>query len=928
MVRPDKRRSMAERVLLGFLASHYKPLGCTYQEIVQGTKPQFRAVSGREGLSLRQVIRHVSRFLSSGWASQELVERIGRFSITPEGYFYFHGVLEGRNVDSLTTVPKELLPPLMAKGIWRLTADQARYFREYLNQEGSLLVLLPAGAGKTLIATIEAYQHYRRASGSDSKVLYLSPYKAINSQSTAEFRHVLGPLGVIVARQDGDHHTPRKELLGANLVVSTFESAQSSLYRNEEWIHQIAVVIVDELTILDAARDRAQGGLKLPRAANLDLLITSFLHSFALSGKKVKFVCLGIPNANQPSLQRWFGGGTTILNPSQRFERCEEKVAVFEERVSGEIWFLERKDGVQSAGPFAVAPASDMQRLLTLVVHYVRKLYEFSKDGRIKPVLVFVKARKDASESAIRLRDLVTKDPVLADAIRKGRSDNSYKIRQSVVMPTSTVKQLSSVVNDGIGFHHAGLFHGQRRVVEQMMDDGSLSVLFATTTLTHGVDFPVGAVIIDAQLLRDILRYSRLEYLQLRGRVDHKDPFHETGGIADAVVVMTQGRISEDYDRIRELLQGADPPLDPQSLAPLNSRGFMFRALQYLTSTRGGISVDLLTAFASRSYYVQNRLQGISTETSAVRDYVKQQSELVVHWCERQGLISRTRKGFEIGEIGKIANQVGLGFFDMVTISRRINPLIGMSGERLVIRLLKLAISLVESSDEVGEAVPRIRLYERVPERLQRETERLGIGSIDPRHGLLVVTLYNWIEERPIPQIVIDKPEIQIYESGLLTSARAVARNLRTIAQAIEMLGNQKSDGVLAPDYLDLAEKAKLLALRVRYGVKDDIVCSELGSIASRIFLDDLVNSQGYPEFLMRIILRLMMNKGWSGAAKLRECKGKKPITAADLRGYTIDREAAEHLKVHRNQLNEVALRIIQLAKSESETKPRDPGLR
>src|SRR6267143_3082143 len=131
MIRLDKRRSIAERLILGFLVLHYGSFGSTYEEIAQGTKQHFLASSGREGLSTRQVKRHISAFLANEWVSQRLVAGTGRFSITRPGYFYYHRDLEHRDVSSLELVPGELLPPLMAKGGWRLTVDQARYFREY-----------------------------------------------------------------------------------------------------------------------------------------------------------------------------------------------------------------------------------------------------------------------------------------------------------------------------------------------------------------------------------------------------------------------------------------------------------------------------------------------------------------------------------------------------------------------------------------------------------------------------------------------------------------------------------------------------------------------------------------------------------------------------------------------------------------------------
>jgi len=199
---------------------------------------------------------------------------------------------------------------------------------------------------------------------------------------------------------------------------------------------------------------------------------------------------------------------------------------------------------------------------------------------------------------------------------------------------------------------------------------------------------------------------------------------------------------------------------------------------------------------------------------------------------------------------------------------------------------------------------------------------RLGVEGPLLRDGLLIAILFRWMEERPVFEIVFDRPELQVYEADLLTSARAVARNLRTISQALEMLGKKKRDSLETKAYLELAAAARLVAVRARYGVGSDIAENELGGMASKINLDDLVNSQEYPEFLMRIALRLMMKKGWSSVAKLREFKGKKPITAFDLRGYILDKETAGHLKAHRDLLNGVALRIIELAKSENVSAP------
>ena len=76
----------------------------------------------------------------------------------------------------------------------------------------------------------------------------------------------------------------------------------------------------------------------------------------------------------------------------------------------------------------------------------------------------------------------------------------------------------------------------------------------------------------------------------------------------------------------------------------------------------------------------------------------------------------------------------------------------------------------------------------------------------------------------------------------------------------------------------------------------------------------NLVNSGGDPELLMHVVLRILMQKQWKTVASLREYHGKNPIRACDLDHYTMDPETAEHMKLHRPELNEIALRIFHLA--------------
>ena len=69
----------------------------------------------------------------------------------------------------------------------------------------------------------------------------------------------------------------------------------------------------------------------------------------------------------------------------------------------------------------------------------------------------------------------------------------------------------------GVAYHHAGLTHQERTVVEQGFSSGALLVLTATSTLAAGVNLPARRVILRS-LWQGVGDVSRAQYLQMVGR--------------------------------------------------------------------------------------------------------------------------------------------------------------------------------------------------------------------------------------------------------------------------------------------------------------------------------------------------------------------------------------------------------------------------
>lgn len=910
MRRKDVRRSWAETAVLGFLARKHIPYGWTYEEILYGITSS--PVSPNLGTySLRSLKRHIGTLAAEGLIEGHLEGIQKRYCVTIEGYFHYYHDTEHKDEASLSVVPRELLQPLMVKGITKLTPEQVRYFREYLDSGKSLLILLPPGAGKTLLATIEAYKVFLSKSD-QAKVIYLSPYKAINTQTYNEFNSLLGHLGMRVVRQDGDHHAKEEELEAANVVISTFESAFYALAREAKWISKTNLVIIDELTALDSTRDEIDSKgmvpMKLPRGANIDLLLTYLIRSY---GSKVRFVSLGIPNASHLLLQQWLGKDTTILEPSLVFHGYEEKIAIFNrDSNNGAKFIIERKDGVQSEKPFLSKAGEPSDRVLEVVIHYLKKAMK--TEGDMRPILVFVLGRKSASELATQLCSRVAKDNELLEAMRGRGSANKAQIISSAPIRTHTVNELANVVECGVGFHHAGLFHAQRRRVEEMMNEGTLSVIFATTTLTHGIDFPIGTVIVDGSLLR-FLNFSRLEYLQLRGRVDHKDPFHENATTADVVVVLSDDGLG-NHARIKGLLQGALPAVNSLSVSDNYQRILIVKAIQLLSAgSRQRTMTDIVNLVAS-CYDFHSR----EARESNLLPKVRRNTKELIGKCVQDGLVEIRGQRLVLAALGQVASMSGLSFRDIVGVSQTLKKLVVSSEEKPDLDLLELASSLIETQDEVREVVPRRFMYQDIPPAHKTGTPDFNKKE-DRMSNTLLGILMRWIHEEPIDKVVFKSSNFQIYEAGLLVSARAMARNLNSIATAAELLSEQASlvDG---SHYREIAKAARILAVRMRFGIKTDIASSPLGTIAAKVNLDDLVNRLGYPELIMRLVLRLLYEKGLFRIESLAQYERKKPLRAVDLRRYLSDRDLALHLsRYQRPLIDDIAGRIVREALSSTQ---------
>ncbi len=150
-----------------------------------------------------------------------------------------------------------------------------------------------------------------------------------------------------------------------------------------------------------------------------------------------------------------------------------------------------------------------------------------------KQALVFVNTKRAAEKQAEEIAKKIKPE-------NNDLNNLSEEILRGLSKPTRQCERLAKCIKKGIAFHHSGLVHFQREIIEDSFKNGAIKIICCTPTLAAGVDLPAFRTII-----RDLKRYAGkfgmsyipvLEYMQMAGRAGRPkyDKFGEAVCVAKA----------------------------------------------------------------------------------------------------------------------------------------------------------------------------------------------------------------------------------------------------------------------------------------------------------------------------------------------------------------------------------------------------------
>ena len=418
---------------------------------------------------------------------------------------------------------------------------------EVLERKESILVSAHTSAGKTVVAEYAIAMAIRDG----QRVVYTSPLKALSNQKYRELKEEFQDVGLMT----GDVVINPS----ASCLVMTTEVLRSMLYRGGEVMREVGWVIYDEIHYM---RDSERGVV--------------WEESIVLLPDMVKYVFLSatIPNARE--FAEWVC--KTHHQPCHivytDFRPTPLEHYIFPSNGEGIFLVMDRaskfRDGnfEQAVNIIADSGGSAASRVANRAKNGddgkndtanqdIFKIIRMIVERNYDPVIVFAFNKHECEKMANSLHkvDLCDEDEKkLIDTIywnaMDSLSDEDKRLPQ--------VANLPNLLRRGLGVHHSGLLPILKEVIEILFQEGLIKVLFATETMSVGLNMPARTVVFLSPRKFDGAGFRWItsgEYIQMSGRAGRRGK--DDRGL---VILMMDERM--DPPVAKNMLHGQSDSLD------------------------------------------------------------------------------------------------------------------------------------------------------------------------------------------------------------------------------------------------------------------------------------------------------------------------------------------------------------------------------
>ncbi|HEX9561286.1 MAG TPA: DEAD/DEAH box helicase [Candidatus Dormibacteraeota bacterium] len=368
---------------------------------------------------------------------------------------------------------------------------------------GGVLVSAPTSSGKTVVAEYAIFRALREG----TKVIYTTPLKALSNQKYHDFVREYGEqrVGLVTGENTINDEAP--------VVVMTTEILRNLIYEDPKRLDAVAYVVLDEVHYID----------DFPRGSVWEEIVIQ-------APRSIKLVGLSATIGNYREIAEWMaenrGGMETVfhdvrpvelkmwLSINNRFLTLFKEGGGIDQRTWSKA--AEEEEASYRVGRFSRLPSNDLLK----VIEELRRL-------DILPSIYFIFSRRGCREALQRCSyhelDLTTAEE--KEAIDRVAAERLLGLKDKDEESLFRRMVDSRLLRRGLAEHHAGLLPYHKEMVEELFQRGLIKVVFATETLSLGINMPARGVVVSSFTKFDGVSFSNLttgELTQLMGRAGRR----------------------------------------------------------------------------------------------------------------------------------------------------------------------------------------------------------------------------------------------------------------------------------------------------------------------------------------------------------------------------------------------------------------------
>ncbi|MBN2168785.1 MAG: DEAD/DEAH box helicase [Actinobacteria bacterium] len=474
----------------------------------------------------------------------------------------------------------------------------------HLSVGRSVLVSAPTGSGKTVIAEYALQSNLEMG----RKFFYTTPLKALSNQKFRDFSSDYPDVKVGLLTGDNSINGD------APLVVMTTEVLRNMIYEGSELLDELGGVVLDEVHYIN---DPFRGQIweeiiiHLPEEVKIVALSATVSNAGEIGDWMNSLrgdIEVVISTERPVKLKNYYfvGNALTPLFSKKLFQVMNEQL----ERVKKQ---RQAQRGVKGR-----------KKSLSLRPKRLAVIRELEKRDML-PAIYFLFSRAACDDSAFIY---------LKDGVKLTSDLESREIEQYLHEKISCLHQedldcldydtLRNALKAGVAIHHSGVLPLFKEAVEELFARGLLKVVFATETLSLGINMPARTVVIESLTKWGGDKHRPLtsvEYKQLTGRAGRRG-IDELGH----AVVLYQNHFS--YDQVRSLVKKEPNPV-------VSSFELSYNMAVNLLATRDFDEAQALLNLSFSQYEADRRVVTIESRMESLKDELGIEKERCI--CEEGG---------------------------------------------------------------------------------------------------------------------------------------------------------------------------------------------------------------------------------------------------------------------------------------------------